>query len=95
MGKYRCTVSVITVLVKGEKMKTTDRALPYIDLHLHLDGSLSLDAVKQLAALSKRDLPEEDEKIMEKLIVDEGRRNTGGSPGCRTDFVLYARGSKP
>lgn len=49
---------------------------PYavIDLHLHLDGSLSLASVKQLAAMQNIPLPETDTEILHLLQV---------SPNCR------------
>lgn len=45
-----------------------------IDLHLHLDGSLSLASVKELAAMQKINIPKEDEKILNLLQV---------GPDCR------------
>lgn len=44
-----------------------------IDLHLHLDGSLSVATVRQLAAMAGKALPEE-EQLLEMLQV---------SPGCK------------
>ncbi len=52
-------------------MKNHHRGL--IDLHLHLDGSLSVESVKQLAALQNIPLPE-DARLLRQLQVD---------PGCR------------
>ena len=46
-----------------------------IDLHLHLDGSLSLPSVKELAALQKIDIMENDEELLKKLQVSEGCRD--------------------
>ena len=46
----------------------------YIDLHLHLDGSLSLASVKQLAAMQNIPLPQTDAEILHLLQV---------SPDCR------------
>jgi len=45
------------------------------DLHLHLDGSLSLDSVKKLAALQGIDIPDNDETLREMLQVSEGCRD--------------------
>lgn len=42
-----------------------------IDLHLHLDGSLSLNNVKQLAALQNIVIPENDEDILNLLRVSK------------------------
>ena len=45
-----------------------------IDLHLHLDGSLSLESVRELAAMQDISVPADDEELLEKLQV---------SPDCR------------
>ena len=45
------------------------------DLHLHLDGSLSLASVKELAALQNIEIPNNDEELLEKLQVSEGCRD--------------------
>ena len=47
-----------------------------IDLHLHLDGSLSLSAVKRLAEMQNIELPN-DQKLQELLTVSEGCKNLG------------------
>lgn len=46
-----------------------------IDLHLHLDGSLSLASVKELAALQGMEIPNSDEELLKKLQVSEGCRD--------------------
>ena len=46
-----------------------------MDLHLHLDGSLSLDSVKELAMLQNIDIPNNDEVLREMLQVSEGCRD--------------------
>ena len=53
-------------------MKTYHRGL--IDLHLHLDGSLSMDSVKRLAALKGVQLPD-DATLLQQLQVQ---------PDCRS-----------
>ena len=45
-----------------------------IDLHLHLDGSLSLDSVRELAALQGISIPAEDRELLRTLQV---------APDCR------------
>ncbi len=50
-----------------------------IDLHLHLDGSLSVKSVKELAALQNIALPETEEELLDLLRV---------SPGCK-DLTEY------
>lgn len=46
-----------------------------IDLHLHLDGSLSLESAKELAKLQNIDLPKNDDEIIERLQVSAGCRD--------------------
>lgn len=50
-----------------------------IDLHLHLDGSLSVKSVKELASLQNIEIPEKEEELLELLQV---------SPGCK-DLTEY------
>ena len=45
-----------------------------IDLHLHLDGSLSLASVRELAAMQNIEIEKDDAKLLQKLQV---------SPTCR------------
>lgn len=47
----------------------------WIDLHLHLDGSLSLATVKELADMQKIVIPETEDEIRKKLTVSEDCRN--------------------
>ena len=42
-----------------------------IDLHLHLDGSLSLESVKALAKMQNIDIPDSDAEILKTLRVSE------------------------
>lgn len=42
--------------------------MKYIDLHLHLDGSITVEIAKKLAKLQNIKLPTEDDKELEKLI---------------------------
>ena len=46
-----------------------------IDLHLHLDGSLSLASVKELVVLQDIEIPDNDKELLEKLQVSEGCRD--------------------
>ncbi len=55
--------------VSNEKLEQLDC---YVDLHLHLDGSLSLDMVKTLASELGMDLPYSDAEILSMLQVDDG-----------------------
>ena len=67
---------LLTVLFTGfsaGKAAADDKALPYadqyIDLHLHLDGSITLDIAKQLAALQGIQLPTDNDEELEKLLT--------------------------
>lgn len=46
-----------------------------IDLHLHLDGSLSIDAVKKIASHDKIDIPKSDKELKIVLTLQDGCRN--------------------
>ena len=52
-----------------------ERNVALIDLHLHLDGSLSLDSVKKLAAIQEIAIPETDEELRSMLQVSEDCRD--------------------
>ncbi len=41
----------------------------YIELHLHLDGSLTLDIAKKLASLQNITLPAENDEELESLLT--------------------------
>ena len=40
---------------------------PYIDLHCHLDGSITPEIAKKLAALQQLSLPAQDDAELERL----------------------------
>ena len=42
-----------------------------IDLHLHLDGSLSVKSVKELAALQNIEIPEEEAELLKLLRIND------------------------
>lgn len=46
-----------------------------IDLHLHLDGSLSLESAKELAEMQEIEIPDSDEELREMLQVSEDCRD--------------------
>lgn len=46
-----------------------------IDLHLHLDGSLSLDSVKKLAEMQNIEIPKNDAALCKMLQVSDGCRD--------------------
>ena len=52
-----------------------ERIYGMIDLHLHLDGSLSVDSVKKLAALQNIEIPAEEDALRRMLQVHEGCRD--------------------
>ena len=45
-----------------------------VELHLHLDGALSIDNCRKLAKIQNIDIPEDDDAIFRMMTV---------SPGCR------------
>ena len=45
--------------------------IPYIDLHCHLDGSITLDIARKLAELQNIELPADDAELESKLSVPE------------------------
>ena len=46
-----------------------------IDLHLHLDGSLSVKSVKELAALQNIEIPENEEELLKLLRINDDCKN--------------------
>ena len=48
------------------------RALPKVELHCHLDGSLSLKAIHQLATMTGVSLPEDDHELRKLVSVTDG-----------------------
>ena len=61
--------------IQKEGVIDMEKKYALIDLHLHLDGSLSPDSVKKLAAMQNITIPENDEALKEMLQVSEGCRN--------------------
>ncbi len=61
--------------------------MPKVELHCHLDGSLSLACIKQLANHANLDLPFTDEEILERTQAPENTRNLLEYL-ARFDFVL-------
>ena len=49
--------------------------IPYIDLHCHLDGSITLDIARKLAALQNIELPASDAALEAMLSVPESCEN--------------------
>ena len=47
---------------------TIDRANKYIDLHLHLDGAITIDIEKKLASLQNIKLPTDIDEELEELL---------------------------
>lgn len=56
-------------------MKNFEKNYGLIDLHLHLDGSLSLRTVRALAKIQGAEVPESDEALLEMLQVSDGCRD--------------------
>jgi len=51
------------------KSLSQDYADKYIDLHLHLDGALTIDIARKLADMQNIDLPDSDEELEKMLTV--------------------------
>lgn len=49
-------------------MPVSGKNLPYIDLHLHLDGAITVDIARRLAALQKLPLPARDDDELQNLL---------------------------
>lgn len=56
-------------------MNSTILSVGLSDLHLHLDGSISLDSARRLAAMQQISLPEDDKRLRQLLTVDEDCRD--------------------
>lgn len=53
-------------------METKDlKKLAKAELHCHLDGSLSLDTIRQLAALAQVDVPQDDSELKQLVTAPE------------------------
>ena len=61
-----CSLLVTLILVS---VFPAYAAQKYIDLHLHLDGAITLDIAKKLADLQGITLPASDDKALEKLLT--------------------------
>jgi len=63
------------------KKKNAQSAEKYIDLHLHLDGAITVDTAKKLAELQKLELPSDNDEELKKLLTV--------SPDCKslTEFL--------
>jgi len=59
---------MIILLIEGENMKEKLKQLPKVELHLHLDGSVSINTIHQLTNISK-------EEIKEKMIAPDKCEN--------------------
>ena len=71
-----CIIITASVFVSGcsKKTKQSDEnavayADKYIDLHLHLDGAITPDIAKKLAAVQNIELPTEDDEKLKKLLT--------------------------
>lgn len=70
IGCGAVVASTALVLVGLEK-RENKKKYGLIDLHLHLDGSLSIETVRQLADMQKVDLPEDDVELTELMVADK------------------------
>ncbi|AUA18878.1 adenosine deaminase [Streptococcus suis] len=63
---------VNNLLTKEEVLMLNVQELAKTELHCHLDGSLSLSAIRQLAQLAEISIPDKDEELR-KLVSIEGK----------------------
>lgn len=72
------SLTIPLCLISGcgsKKEETNVEKYAVIDLHLHLDGSLSVASVRELAAMADIAIPEKDEELLGLLQVDEECRD--------------------
>jgi len=58
-----------------ERLMNVEGLKCMVDLHLHLDGAISLESAKELAKLQDISIPESDEEILKLLRVSQGCRD--------------------
>ncbi|HEL2145853.1 TPA: adenosine deaminase [Streptococcus suis] len=63
---------VNNILTKEELLMLNVQELAKTELHCHLDGSLSLSAIRQLAQMAEISIPDKDEELR-KLVSIEGK----------------------
>ena len=70
-------------LIIAKKSLSSKGITKFIDLHLHLDGAITVDIAKKLASLQKIKLPTNDDKKLESLLtVKEDCRNLDDFLNC-------------
>ena len=70
-------------LIIAKKSLSQKGITKFIDLHLHLDGAITIDIAKKLASLQKIKLPTNDDKKLEALLtVKEDCRNLDDFLNC-------------
>ena len=70
-------------LIIAKKSLSPKGFTKFIDLHLHLDGAITVDIAKKLASLQKIKLPTNDDKKLEALLtVKEDCRNLDDFLNC-------------
>jgi len=70
-------------LIIAKKSLSPKGFTKFIDLHLHLDGAITVDIAKKLASLQKIKLPTNDDKKLESLLtVKEDCRNLDDFLNC-------------
>lgn len=78
-NRILCCLLVLSLCIMAGCSRTSDavQAKDYalIDLHLHLDGSISLESARELAEIQKISLPESDEELLDLLQVEEDCRD--------------------
>lgn len=68
-------ISLPRILIYPVYMNNTTSYPAWIDLHLHLDGSISLPTARKLAALQGIALPESDAELKQRMSITEECRD--------------------
>lgn len=67
-------MNIFNIFIKkddpNELKNKIDKIDNLVELHLHLDGALSIDSCRKLAAMQNIDIPK-DENELKQLLIDE------------------------
>lgn len=69
LAPFALVPALVAIKNLSDKLAVVEVPDCLIDLHLHLDGSLSVESVKQLAAMQNIEIPASDAEIKEKISL--------------------------
>ena len=69
------TLKVLDNCTKREALFSVENLTCLTDLHLHLDGAISLESAKELAKLTGKSIPKSDEEILKQFQVPKDCHN--------------------